>query len=406
VPHARRDWLYLIRAADCQGVTPLLHDWLTRHPDFAADEADRERLHDAYWTNHFRNRLLLAELRRVARALAETGIEVMPVKGARLATDYYPMPALRPLGDLDLLVQPQDLSRLGDALRALHYREVDSPHTYMDDALLDVQSSEHCWMAHADGFDTLIEYRTVPLEPAFGRLTDLDPAVTASLRRHAEAVWLRCGAGRSVAPDRPWALMSPEDLVLQIATHLAAKHIDFRLIWLHDLARVVGGTPALDWDYVSKTSRDLRLTGPVSAALRASARLVGAPVPAAVLIALDADVRKSPLLTLERWDYGRLQGHVASLADRDLTVDGPGVWPIGSALSRLSGWGPRLKMVRWVALPCRAYLEDRGMGTTSSLGYLGASVERYARHAARGALRAARSATRAAVAARSPDRSA
>lgn len=381
VPSPPLDWTYVLRAADRQGVTPLLHEWLKRHPEVVVDEEWAHRVHDAYWASHFQNRLLLSELERVSHAASGAGIDLMPLKGATLATDYYPTPALRPLSDLDLLVRPHDADGLGRVLQALHYQEVAPSPSYVADRWLDDASRDHCWFATRDGFDVLIEYRTAPLELAVGRLTDLDPACTALLRQHAAEVWARAGAAR----DRTaiGTRMSPEDLLLHVTSHLAAKHLDFRLIWLHDVARIVMGAPELDWDYVSRTSTHLRIAAPVSAALQAAAAWAGAPIRAEHLERVRAGLKARSVVALERRDYDRLCRHIASLGGGDLTAQGPGVWPLGAALSRVSGWLPRVRMLRWVALPDRAYLAHRGMPAESSLGYVAAWVRRCARRLAR-----------------------
>ena len=268
------DWDYLGRAAERQGVAALLHDWLRRHPGAPVDAVCAEALHESYWSGHFRNRLLLEELQRVAQAAADLGIEIMPLKGAHLAPRLYPAPAFRPLSDLDLLIHPRDVARLGALLQSMGYAEVDHSPSYVDDQWLDLDSRDYCWFAIRQGFDALIEYRVAPLELAVGRLTDLDRAYTDALRRHAREVWTRS----TPSPDGTMRVQSPEDLLLHVATHLAAKHLDFRLIWLHDLARIVLGTPELDWSYVITRSADLRMAAPVAAALEAARCYAGAPI--------------------------------------------------------------------------------------------------------------------------------
>jgi hypothetical protein len=376
------DWAYVLRAADRQGVTPLLHDWLMRHREVAVDPASAQRVRDAYWASHFQNTLLLAELARVSHAAAQAGIDLMPLKGATLASDYYPNPALRPLSDLDLLIRPGDVDGLGRVLQALNYQEVAPPPSYVDDRWLDSDSRDHCWFASREGFNALIEYRTTPLELAVGRLTDLDPACTASLRQHAAEVWARARPAR----DRTalGACMAPEDLLLHVTTHLAAKHLDFRLIWLHDVARIVMGARELDWAYVSRTTARLRIAAPVSAALQAAVRWVGAPIPPENLERVWGEMRTRSVMDLERRDHERLCAHVASLGGRDLTAEGPAVWPLVAALSRVKGWRPRLRVLRWVALPGRAYLAHRGAAPTPGpLGYLEAWARRGAGRLAR-----------------------
>ncbi|MGE0462773.1 MAG: nucleotidyltransferase family protein [Vicinamibacterales bacterium] len=357
------DLPYLVRASERQGVAPLLYEWLGRHSDVRVDEATRDALHEAYWMRHFRNRLLLEELRAVLRAATEAGIDVMPLKGAELAPAYYPTPALRPLSDLDLLVRPGDVARMGGLLQQRGYTEVDHAPSYVEDEWLDIDSRDYCWFASRQGFDSLIEYRPAPLELAVGRLTDLDEAYTAALRRHAALVWERS----TPSPDGAGRVMSPEDLLLHVTTHLAAKHLDFRLVWLHDIARIALRRPHLDWAYVAARAADLRVVAPVTAALEAARRYAAAPITDAQLQRIRAGLGSASAFSLAQRDLRRLMRHVDGIPSADLTFEGPGVWPLGAALSRVRGVRARLRVLRWVLLPGREYLEHRGIEAGSSI---------------------------------------
>ncbi|MEO8056170.1 MAG: nucleotidyltransferase family protein [Acidobacteriota bacterium] len=60
---------------------------------------------------------LLETLSATVRTLHAAGVEVVALKGAVLAFFHYPDPALRPMGDLDLLLEdPDDLARATSAL--------------------------------------------------------------------------------------------------------------------------------------------------------------------------------------------------------------------------------------------------------------------------------------------------
>jgi hypothetical protein len=61
-----------------------------------------------------------------ARELAER-VELLPLKGLHLAHRLYPSPALRDMGDLDVLVRAPDVSRADAALRSLGYRSERPP---------------------------------------------------------------------------------------------------------------------------------------------------------------------------------------------------------------------------------------------------------------------------------------
>jgi Uncharacterised nucleotidyltransferase len=72
--------------------------------------------------NRRRIERLLEELRAALRALAGTGVPVMPLKGAILATRPGADALRRPMADLDLLVRPADLAAARAALERLGYR--------------------------------------------------------------------------------------------------------------------------------------------------------------------------------------------------------------------------------------------------------------------------------------------
>ena len=55
------------------------------------------------------------------------------------------------------------------------------------------------------------------------------------------------------------------------------------------------------------------------------------------------------------------------LPSADLTFEGPGVWPLGAALSRVRGLRARLRVLRWVLLPGKEYLAHRGLAGSGSV---------------------------------------
>jgi hypothetical protein len=210
------DWEYVLAAADRQGITPLLAHRL-REGDCVIPPTIAERLMVAYWTNHFRNRTLLDALHRILAAAAEAGIAVMPLKGATLVAWYYPAPALRPMSDLDLLVRPDDVARMAGLLQEHGYTAVPRPPSLFDERDKDAATREYAFVTDAVGMRVLIEYRAEPLDPAIGSLVKADPASDARLRAHAEGMWERSQC--ATIGDGPCMRISPEDLLLHVASH-------------------------------------------------------------------------------------------------------------------------------------------------------------------------------------------
>ncbi|MBX3171323.1 MAG: nucleotidyltransferase family protein [Candidatus Eremiobacteraeota bacterium] len=157
---------------------------------------------------HFaRNAGHLSELTRIGQAFHQRGLRALVLKGASLLGKSYPELAARPMGDLDLLVRPQDEGKARLILRSLGYRQgrvcLVGP-----GAMVDLHTRLMGWESVAPA--------NSPYDFAAGRLW--------SQARETE----RAGILR----------LCPEHQVLHLAVH-ALKHGYQRLLWLVDLALVL-----------------------------------------------------------------------------------------------------------------------------------------------------------------------
>lgn len=378
------DWEYLLRAADYHGILPLLHQWIQSQQGIAVPPDISAQLSGAYWANHFRNRIFLEELARVLQNAAAAGIAVMPLKGAALTLCYYPTPALRPMSDLDLLVQPGDVMAMTNLLSRLGYAEVSGAPVLLDERFYDAQRGERRFVAHKDGCDVLIEFRIEPLDPLVDTLSALDPVLDAALHDRAAWMWTRC---QDAMHERaPFACISPEDLLLHVASHLTTRHRYFRLLWLYDLSLVITAHGNdLDWAYVGDAARRLRLSVPVHAALAAAQHLLGVPVPLTEMerTLFAGGERWWPLQRVERAFFAR---RIRAANRGDLTAQSYAqVWLVAASFGRLRGWKPCLRALRWILFPSRAYLAawrnepipaSRAAYTATFLRFIGISLLR------------------------------
>ncbi|NIR15085.1 MAG: nucleotidyltransferase family protein, partial [Desulfobacterales bacterium] len=62
------------------------------------------------------------QLQEIIEAFQEQGVRVLVLRGPALAFSLYPDPAMRPSGDLDLLVIPEHVVQARDILESLGYR--------------------------------------------------------------------------------------------------------------------------------------------------------------------------------------------------------------------------------------------------------------------------------------------
>ena len=118
------EWKLLARMgqADAEGVGPLLY-WHFRDgswPD-VMPQVVRDHLMKTYYNTFAQNTLMYRELARILESFSEAGIPVILLKGAALALTVYEDIGLRPMGDLDLLVRPEDLRKAWQIMGKLNY---------------------------------------------------------------------------------------------------------------------------------------------------------------------------------------------------------------------------------------------------------------------------------------------
>lgn len=116
-PRLSADQLTKITPLLCQSGAPALGWWRVRNSPLAESPA-AQGLHNAY--RKFRLSALIheQEIRDAFELLRGAGVEPVLVKGWAIARRY-PDRALRPYGDIDLCVRPEQFARAADALKCL-----------------------------------------------------------------------------------------------------------------------------------------------------------------------------------------------------------------------------------------------------------------------------------------------
>lgn len=216
-------WAEAAAALDAQGVLPLVHAGGFASARPGGDDALPPVLAAAAAAAYFRvaahNALLLAERDDVLAALAGRGVRAVPLKGAALLGTAYPNVALRPLGDLDLLVDPDAMGAAGAALEARGYERL----------LTGIPALRH----H-------LEYARV-LPSGVRLVVELHrrPLAAPSLEDGLPARAVLAGAAPDPRAGGP-AIPRPEHLLLHAAAHLVVQHAgEERLIWVADVDRIV-----------------------------------------------------------------------------------------------------------------------------------------------------------------------
>lgn len=319
-------WRPVFELAERHGTQPLLYQALSGLEPAVPPE-EMFVLQQAYRTNLHKALLLARELIRIVEALTALGIEVMPYKGPALAEVLYGDIALRQSGDIDLLICPQDLARIRDAVRDLGY----TPHF----ALSETEERAYLKSGYEYAFDGAAGPNLLELQWAVQpRFYAVDFDMAGLFQRAVSLTVAGC----------PTRTLSREDLFLVLSVH-AAKHVWGRLVWLCDIARLMN-LPNLNWDWIGSQARSLGVVRILGVTMLLANRLLRAAIPAAAQESLPQDsetaalaeeiqtyiVRESPY-NAESLAYFRLMMRLREKpADRRrflqrlILTPGPGEW--------------------------------------------------------------------------------
>jgi hypothetical protein len=331
-PKAAPRWRRLAYAL-AQGEPTALDQWLDAHKLDAADMAwldrqglamfalDRLRSNDLLagisadlatgWDITYQRTLVAAaaadwEMDRAVAALDRAGVDFIWLKGAVLANEFWPNPACRTRGDLDLWIPVERLEAATAALAELGYKVEGKDERPAALSLLvggEQQMVPDPGRQNAGGSPlALIELQWPALRGEWVRRTG---AVDHT------GIWQR--RRRVLVGEQPGWAMAPEDTLIHLCFHQAINH-QFSAPWLRNLMDVhlLASMGALDWSQVTGRAIAWRLATVVWAVLHLAERLLGTVIPAAVM----------PALAPPRWRRALIER--LRLEERTLTMQGGG----------------------------------------------------------------------------------
>ncbi len=229
------DWQYLIQIAHGHGVIPLVYTRLNAVCPKALPDSALNQLRSLFGAIAGRNLFLTGELIKLLELLKEQGIIAVPYKGPVLATLIYGDVALRQFGDLDIIVEVQDIFAVKKLLLDQGYRP-NFEMTHAEEIAYLQAKTEHTYdFIHDDkGIFLEIHWRIAPkyitpIEPKH-LWQDLEPFSLA-------------GTTISYLPLEDW---------LPILCVHGSRHMWERLSWLCDIATLLHKHPDLNWEKVFK----------------------------------------------------------------------------------------------------------------------------------------------------------
>ena len=300
-PFYAGDDVAMFSSSAMRALWPVLH-YLARRDELwiTVPQEMRDRWAAAYYATAARSACLSREVDHLLSALQKADIPVILLKGAILAENLYPNPALRPMGDLDLLLRREDLPRLHPLLESMGYiwdgYQGPTKHLGFDKRMGElVLRVEAHWHLISEGYGMK---RTHALE--------------------MEALWDRA-VSVTVGSKRALAL-SPEDTLLHLCLHQAAHalghvpgYLDMHL-FIHEVG--------VEWEMFVQRVVAYRLKTVTWFALSFARTLLGTEVPQAVLDGLQPSPRRRELVERFVTPAGLVGPAARPLSDQDRATVG------------------------------------------------------------------------------------
>jgi hypothetical protein len=227
----------------------------------------------------------IEELRRIALALARAGIEMMPIKGPLLRQRLFAGVAAGPSRDLDLLIEPHNVSLAFDILAQCGYHGQTGFSSKQSRTLMRLYGQD---LLERDDGQFAIEPHIAIVPSNLGVKID------------HEAMWKR---SRVIELDgAAIRVLEPEDEFVLLAVH-GSKEGWARLKWLADLAALVVREPTIDWELVSKRAKQQLLERMVGLSALLLAKTFAVEIPPAARARRDKRLRVMARRIAYCWEH-------------------------------------------------------------------------------------------------------
>lgn len=257
---------------------PVFFRYLQASGQYVDSMTGADVLKTRYLLSVMRNSDLIEEYSRITAAFKTFDVEVIGLKGIALASLVYSDPALRPMGDIDLLVKPHMTGRAAQALSSLGYMPIDD-------------AKHKRWLA-----DNHFHYSYFAPSNFGGRLVEIHWDIlpgTDQVGLSVEDMWRR-----STIYDvscRPIRVFCAEDMIVHLVMHFSFHSImaldkeqlvlsreGFRNLMrgLLDIAQVVSSERwVIRWDLLSDIANQARISKYIYVVLKLVNQLIDADIP-------------------------------------------------------------------------------------------------------------------------------
>jgi hypothetical protein len=258
-----------------------------------------------------RNQVMARQMLSIAEAAAAADIRMVVRKGGHLAYSVYPDPGMRPMSDLDILVEPSEAQELVGVMTKLGYQEG----TPTSEGIKPFSRKERIfWHLHGSDLPSLSK----KLDSFDRSSVSVDINVALALPKAEYSIPVTCVMKRAVARHHEggdFLVLDPEDTVIDLCAHifkssttlrfmhLGGKHR--RLIKYLDVAEVIrASSTSFSWAILLERVAEYGVTEPTYYALAHLDMLYPRQLPERHLTALRASCREPDALLSQygQWD--------------------------------------------------------------------------------------------------------
>jgi hypothetical protein len=326
------DWPVLANYAHTIGLSPLLYDTVRETPNLAIPIETERFLKQSYHATATFNLFALHELSTVLDSMIPLKIPVVTLKGAALLLSVYNNFALRPMVDLDLLINFTDLKQTLETLADAGYLEQQPApfHNYRglfwnEVLLVGSGTSKMQVELHWNLVDN----------PYYARKLTTEKLMAHSRIKHAEGKEL--------------LLLAPDDQILHLCIHNTYHHRNLLERSFVDIAFTADQyANEIDWDRLVNTAIGNDMTRAVAINLTLAANEWFASIPAEILRQLGKpgiEFKERLFIISQRSEFLKL----------------------GRTLITVPGLKPKILFIVGQLFPTKEYLIWRyGNGTTNS----------------------------------------
>jgi len=251
-----KNWEVFIDLAFSHGVFPLVYKELKKYRSLIPQEIFH--IMKIYNINIVKqNMLMSAELIKVMQILEENNIEALAFKGPTLAQMAYGDITLRQYGDLDILVQKDDIYKVYDLLKGSYSRELEC-----------TPAQEKTWFKYAHDLGLTAKNGT-HIEFHWSMLDNDHPINLKNIDFFQNKTFVDIN-------KQNISVISNEEFLIYLCVH-GSKHMFERIEWVVDIDKFIC-TQKINWSHIEKILQNKNYKNFVFLGLFLAQKLFNTPI--------------------------------------------------------------------------------------------------------------------------------